>query len=61
MPPLLTTEELADWLQIQPRTVQEWTKRGMIPALRMSHKVVRYDPEAVLEAVRDRQEGNSHG
>jgi excisionase family DNA binding protein len=55
MTELMTRRELAEWLRIRPRTVLDWTKRGVIPALRMSHKIVRYDPAAVLEAIRERQ------
>lgn len=53
---LLTTAELAERLRVRPRTVQEWTKRRIIPAIRFSHKIVRYDFAEVLAALRKRQE-----
>lgn len=52
---LLTTAELAERLRVRPRTVQEWTKRQIIPAIRFSHKVVRYDFGEVVGALRKRQ------
>lgn len=40
---LITAEELAEKLKISPRTVRVWTRAGLIPAVRISPKVVRYD------------------
>ena len=48
---LLTTEELARRLRVAPATIRSWARRGCIPTLRLSPKVIRYDAEAVLAAL----------
>ena len=48
---LLTARELAKRLRVSPETVRAWARRGSIPTLRLSRKVVRYDAEAVLAAL----------
>ncbi len=58
----LTARELAKRLRVSPETVREWSRRGAIPALRLSRKVIRYDPVAVLAAVSvEAAKGVSHG
>ena len=49
---LLTAEELAERLKIQPSTVRRWSRDGRIPTVRLSPKVVRYDYDAVVETLR---------
>ena len=51
---LLTAEELAEKLQVQPDTVRAWTRNGLIPAVQLTGKVIRYDAEEVCRAVRSR-------
>ena len=53
---LLTAEEVAQRLRIQPETVRTWARQGLIPAIRLSPKVVRYDLAAVVNAMTTRQE-----
>ena len=48
---LLTAEELAQKLKVQPTTVQEWARSGRIPSLRLSPKVVRFQLTAVIESL----------
>jgi excisionase family DNA binding protein len=48
---LLTTEELATRLRVSPETIRAWARRGCIPTLRLSPKVIRYNAEAVLAAL----------
>jgi len=51
---LLTAEELAQRLRLKPSTVRRWTQDGILPALRLSGKVVRYDSDEVERALRER-------
>ena len=39
--PLLTTEEVAELCKISVRTVENWTKRRVIPAVKLN-RTVRY-------------------
>jgi excisionase family DNA binding protein len=50
---LLTVDQVADRLQIRPRTVKAWARQGRIPAVKLSAKVVRFVWAAVLAALRD--------
>ncbi len=49
---LLTVAQLAKRLSIRPRTVQAWSRSGRIPTVKLSSKVLRFDWQEVLEAVR---------
>ena len=49
---LLTVRQIATRLGVAPRTVQEWARCGRIPAMRISAKVIRFDWQAVVAAVR---------
>src|SRR5262249_18036852 len=40
---LLTVHQLAERLHIRPRTVQAWARKGRIPSVKLSAKVVRFD------------------
>jgi DNA-binding transcriptional MerR regulator len=59
---LLTADELAGRLQVRPSTIRQWARRGLIPTVRISPKVVRYDLASVVVAVTKRQcaKGVSH-
>jgi excisionase family DNA binding protein len=48
----LTAEELALKLRLAPDTVREMARRGKIPAIRISPKVIRFDIAAVDQALR---------
>lgn len=48
---LVTARELAKRLRVAPETVRSWARRGVIPALWLSRKVVRYNPDAVVAAL----------
>lgn len=53
---LMTADEVAERLQVCPVTVRQWARRGWIPTVRLSPKVVRYDLEAVVKAMTKRQD-----
>jgi len=52
---LLTAEQLASKLTVTPRTVREWSRAGLIPATRLTPKVIRYNLADVVTSLRDRQ------
>jgi len=53
---LLTAEEIAAALQVQPSTIRLWARRGRIPTIRLTPKVVRYDLASVVRALQKRQD-----
>ncbi|MEW6249647.1 MAG: helix-turn-helix domain-containing protein [Planctomycetota bacterium] len=57
-PKILTVAQLAAHLHVKPETVRVWSRAGLIPRIRISRKLVRYDLAAVLAALtkRDDQE-----
>jgi excisionase family DNA binding protein len=56
MSELLTAAELAARLRVKSTTIREWEREGVIPSIRINSKVIRYDVEAVIKALSDRQE-----
>ena len=59
MTDLLTVNELAARLKVRPSTVRTWMHRGVIPAIRLTPKVVRFDLDQVVEAMRDSAMGEN--
>lgn len=59
MSELVTAKELADRLRLRPSTIKRWAQEGFIPSLRLSGKVVRFDPEAVERTIRERAATNT--
>ena len=51
MEQLVRVDAVARALDVSIGTVQEWTRRGMIPAVRLARNVVRYDLTQVLDSV----------
>lgn len=49
-----TAEELAERLTLKPKTIREWARQGVIPSLRISPKVIRFDFDEVEEALKQR-------
>jgi excisionase family DNA binding protein len=45
---LLTVRVVAEALGVSPETVLRWTRRGLLPAIRLPGGAIRYRPE-VLE------------
>ena len=56
MSELLTADEVAEKLRVRPDTVRGWAREGKIPSIRLSHKVVRFDGDAVVQALTEREE-----
>lgn len=54
---LLTAQELAERLRVSPETVRAWARRGVIPSIHVSPKAIRFDAEAVLQAIHARRGG----
>ena len=52
---LLTAEQLADRLCVKPRTVRQWSLDGLIPAMRLTPKVIRYRLDDVVASLQERQ------
>jgi len=52
--PLLTRNELAPLLGLTVRGIDSLTKRRVIPVVKLSGRAVRYDIEAVQEALKAR-------
>ncbi len=39
MQKLLTVEEIADYLQVRPSTIYQWTHQGFIPHVKLGNRV----------------------
>jgi predicted site-specific integrase-resolvase len=44
---LLTRRQVAETLQTCPHTVARYTRRGLLPCLKINARVIRYDPTVV--------------
>ena len=56
---LLTLDELAHKLKLHPVTVRGLKRRGVIPALKLGHRTLRFEYAKVLDALR--QAGDTAG
>jgi len=52
MAELLTKREMAERLRVSPQTVLLWGRSGRIPVVRVNTRTLRYDPDAIIEALR---------
>jgi predicted site-specific integrase-resolvase len=43
--PLLTGPVVAEGLDVSPETVLRWTRRGLLPAVKLPSGAIRYRPE----------------
>jgi excisionase family DNA binding protein len=48
----LTAAELAERLRVRPATIRGWGRAGRIPTVRLSRRVLRFDWNEVLAALR---------
>lgn len=55
---LVTAEELGARLRVRPSTVKLWTKEGIIPAIPINKKIVRYSVRRVMDALEARGRGD---
>jgi len=56
---LLTSVQLAERLGLRPNTIRNWARENIIPAIRITGKVVRFDPLQVDRALRNRSDDRS--
>ena len=52
---LLTAEELAERIRVRPSTIRIWAREGLIPAVKIGAKILRFDMDDVLESVKGRE------
>ena len=50
MSEILTRDETAERLQINPRTLDNWVRNGIVPCLR-GERIVRFEWDKVLKAL----------
>ena len=51
MKALITAVDLGERIGVRASTIRSWARKGVIPVVRISHKVIRFDYEVVLEAL----------
>ena len=49
----ITSDHLASRLKVKATTIKRWTRAGAIPCIKLSGKVIRYDYDEVINALRD--------
>jgi excisionase family DNA binding protein len=52
---LLTAAEMAARIRVRPTTLQEWAREGLIPSVRITPKVIRFDAEAVIRVLSEQK------
>lgn len=58
MPALLTTEQVAERLAVDPRTVRRWALDKVLPAIDLG-SVYRFEPEAIEAWLEERRSGGT--
>ena len=51
---LLTVDQVADWLQVKPRTIYQWVHEGYIPVIKLG-ALVRFDQASIMAWVKKRE------
>ena len=54
---LLTVQDIADRLQVNPETVRRWAWSGELPMVRLGKKAIRFNPADVDRFIADRTTG----
>jgi excisionase family DNA binding protein len=49
--PLFRAREIAELLGVSTWTVYSWTRKGTIPAIRATDRILRFDADAVIAAL----------
>ena len=57
---LMTTNEVADCLNIHPTTMRRYALEGVVPSVRVGSRY-RFDLDQVVKALEDRKHGTQHG
>lgn len=52
---LLTADDLAEILAVRPITVLGWYRKGVIPGIRLGHKIIRFNLTEVVNALEVRE------
>ena len=50
---IITANELAEHLHLKPETIRVWARQGLIPSLRPTPKVLRFEMQSVLAAIKE--------
>lgn len=50
---LMTGQQVADLLEVHPRTVRRWSAEGKLTRVRLSPRVIRYDAAEVQALIED--------
>jgi DNA-binding transcriptional MerR regulator len=48
----VTTNQLAELLNVSPRTISYWKAQGLIPSIKINRSV-RYDYESVVQKIKE--------
>ena len=51
---ILTACQMADQLGLKESTIRKWGKSGLIPVIKPTAKVIRFDPKDVVAALKQR-------
>ena len=57
---LLTVGQVADWLQLKPRTIYQWVHEGYIPVIKLGASV-RFDQATITAWVKKREKPGRAG
>jgi len=56
---LLTPQEVADRLNVRLSTIYKWTSSNIIPHLKLSRRLIRFDPEDLKDWLQNKTCSNS--
>ncbi len=50
----VTASDIGRQFNLKATTIKRWARRGLIPSIRLTGRVLRFDPAAVEQALRER-------